>query len=477
MKVEVENKMWSEDSFNDELEKVRSWYPTGREVDLDEAVNYHKEMPERRNLAKALKKARAEGKTLIGNRFGFATVEETIEVAHVIRDEGGCDLLGITTDTYSRRADFAAAEEALKESKRVGRSLLNGFPASIHGVKDTRHVYELGVLPISSRHGAATPQFHFLIALAAGATEANIGVLLDGVCVPTLGHISEILRNCQFTARMIGWYQERGVSISCQSEGYNGTLCPPYLLMAGSIIEMLLAAEQGAKTLDVMIPMQHCVLQDVAGLKVLSKLANEYLDKSDYQIDSLTVSANTFQEASPPDQARCLAEILFNVMSARWGGASRIMVKTAEEGIGTPSKEAQAMTMRAAKAITNLLGNQEFAESKELKTECELIERAARMILDRIFEAGDGDIAIGVLKAFEQGILDYPLAPSTGRTTRGKIICARDTWGAVRVIEPGNVPISKDVMEYEQEKLSKRLKSMDKSYQLVREDILRAMQI
>lgn len=469
--MEVRNKKLTNLEYNDELKRIRSWYRTGREVDLDEAVDYHKKMPNEKNLTKILQKAKAEGRILIGNRFGFATDEETIEAACYIRDKGGCDFLGITTDTYTRRAEFDVAEKALEESKRVGRSLLNGFPASIYGVKGTRRVYEIADLPISSRHGASTPQFHYLIALAAGATEANIGVILDGFCSPGFSHIRETLRNVQFTARMVGWYEEHGVNIVCQSEAYAGSLYPPYLNVASIIIEMLLAAEQGVIQHDVMYAGQHSMIQDVAALRVLSKLADNYLIRCGYQ-GKITTSLNTFHEVSPPDQARTLADILFNVMSAKWGGVTRIMGKSADEGLGMPSKEGQAMSMRAIRAMINLLGNQKYPEGEELKIECEVIERGTKAILDRVFEMGDGDLAIGTLRALEAGILDFPFSPS--RYCRGKLLVARDSWGAVRVLEPGNLPITKEMLEFDKEKLTERRKSVAKDYQMIVEDVMNA---
>ena len=51
--VELTNKRWSEEKFNQALKEVRSAWPTGRDVDLDEAIEYHKQMPERKSLPHA----------------------------------------------------------------------------------------------------------------------------------------------------------------------------------------------------------------------------------------------------------------------------------------------------------------------------------------------------------------------------------------------------------------------------------------
>ena len=113
--MELQNKKWTEDQFNEYLEKVRSWYPTGREVDMDEAVEYHKNMPEHRNLFKVWSKAEAEGNVLVLPRAGFATIEQTLETHVYARDHGGADLVRVSTDTYTRRMDFDKAEKALEE--------------------------------------------------------------------------------------------------------------------------------------------------------------------------------------------------------------------------------------------------------------------------------------------------------------------------------------------------------------------------
>jgi len=111
--MELRNKKWSEDQFYEVLAEVRSWWPTGQEVDLEGAVEYHKRMPEGMNLAKIQRKAEAEGRVLIGPKLGAATVEQTLELALYARDEGEPDIMGIQADTYTRRNQFKEAVVAL----------------------------------------------------------------------------------------------------------------------------------------------------------------------------------------------------------------------------------------------------------------------------------------------------------------------------------------------------------------------------
>ena len=51
--MKVENQKLSEPVYSAELEQVRALYHTGKEVDLYEAVDYHKKMSSKKNLSKA----------------------------------------------------------------------------------------------------------------------------------------------------------------------------------------------------------------------------------------------------------------------------------------------------------------------------------------------------------------------------------------------------------------------------------------
>ena len=43
--MELRNRRWTEEEFFQMRKEVLSQWPTGREVDLDEAIEYHKKMP------------------------------------------------------------------------------------------------------------------------------------------------------------------------------------------------------------------------------------------------------------------------------------------------------------------------------------------------------------------------------------------------------------------------------------------------
>jgi methylaspartate mutase epsilon subunit len=68
--MEVRNKRLTEDEFRRERQEVLSQWPTGKEVDLDEAIEFHKKMPPEMNYARKLKWAKENEKTLIRTDSG-----------------------------------------------------------------------------------------------------------------------------------------------------------------------------------------------------------------------------------------------------------------------------------------------------------------------------------------------------------------------------------------------------------------------
>jgi len=56
---------WDEERFLRVRRSVLANWPTGAEVDIDEAAAYHRAMAATKNTAWKLRQARAEGKTLV----------------------------------------------------------------------------------------------------------------------------------------------------------------------------------------------------------------------------------------------------------------------------------------------------------------------------------------------------------------------------------------------------------------------------
>ena len=109
--------------------------------------------------------------------------------------------------------------------------------------------------------------------------------------------------------------------------------------------------------------------------------------------------------------------------------------------------------------------------TKEIETEVAIIKAETRCILDKVFELGNGDYAIGTVRAFEAGVLDVPFAPS--QYSLNKILPARDNNGAVRLFDIGNLPFTQDLIDFHREKMDERAKAEGRnpSFQMVIDDI------
>ncbi len=88
-----------------------------------------------------------------------------------------------------------------------------------------------------------------------------------------------------------------------------------------------------------------------------------------------------------------------------------------------------------------------------------------------IFRLGKGDWAVGIVAAFEQGVMDIPFAPA--KANRGKLTPIRDNFGAIRLFDPGNVPLPADVLAYHRDKIGERsrVEGREASFDMVVDDV------
>ena len=146
--MDIQNKRISDQEFETLRREVLTQWPTGKDVNLEEAVAYHKAMPASRLFSKKLVDAKNAGKTLVQPRAGVPVIEEHIKLMQYLQDNGEADLLPTTIDSYTRQNRYAEAENGIAESIRLGRAMLNGFPAVNHGVAGCRRVVESVNTPV-----------------------------------------------------------------------------------------------------------------------------------------------------------------------------------------------------------------------------------------------------------------------------------------------------------------------------------------
>jgi len=469
--VELKNKKWTEDEFFRVREEVLNQWPTGKGVNLEEAAEYLRKVPEHKSFPFKLKKAKEQGITLAQPRAGVALIEDHINLLKYLQDEGEADLLPTTIDSYTRQNRYKECEIGLEESRKAGRSMLNGFPAVNHGVEGCRKVFEAIDLPLQARHGTPDARLLSEIIHAAGWTSNEGGAISYNIPYAKNVSLEKSILDWQYCDRLVGLYEEMGISLNREPFGpLTGTLVPPSISNAVAIIEGLLAAEQGVKNITLGYGQCGNLIQDVAAMKALEEQANEYFKEYGYDVE-LTTVFHQWMGGFPQDEAKAFGVISWGSATAALAGATKVIVKTPHEAVGIPTKEANAAGIKATKQTLNLLRGQRLPMSKELEEEIKLIKMETKCILDKVFEVGKGDLAVGVVKAFEMGILDIPFAPS--KFNAGKVLPARDNNGAVRILEFGNLPFTKEIKDFHRSLLEERARYEKRKigFQMVVDDI------
>ena len=469
--MDIQNKKLSDDVFYKERQEVLTQWPTGKDVDLEEAIAYHKAMPESRKFAKKLSKAKQEHNTLVQPRAGVPVVEEHIKLLQYLEKYGEADLLPSTIDSYTRQNRYEEGENGIAESIRLGRAMMNGFPAVNHGVAKCRQVIESVNVPVQVRHGTPDARLLTEITYAGGFTSYEGGGISYNLPYCKNVPMERTIRDWQYVDRLTGIYEEMGVTINREPYGpLTGTLVPPCISHAAAIIEALLAAEQGVKSVTVGYGQCGNLRQDVAAIRTLEELTEEYLKKYGYDDVEVTTVLHQWMGGFPADEAKAFGVISTGSLIAALSKATKVIVKTPHEAVGIPTMEANAEGLRCTKQVVNMMADQTFHHA-DLETEKEIIRRETRCIVDKCFELGNGDIALGVCRGVEAGVLDVPFAPC--RFNAGLMLPCRDNNGAVRILNPGHLPFDQELKDFHAAKINERAVAEKRkaSFQMVIDDV------
>ena len=450
---------------------LQQW-PTGQGVDFDEAVKYQKAIAEKRRFGNKMAEADNSGETLIQPRAGVALYEEHIKLLKYLETEGEADLLPTTVDSYTRLNRYTEAQTGIEKSKETGRSMLNGFPIVNYGVDVCRMVTSSLDSPVQVRHGTPDARLLTEISIAGGFTSYEGGGISYNIPYSKNHSLEKTIAHWQYADRLVGMYEEAGVSINREPFGpLTGTLVAPCISNSVAVLESLLAAEQGVK--DITVGYGQCgnLIQDVAAVRSLKMMTREYLDKFGYRDVRVTTVFHQWMGGFPQDESKSFGVISWGAAAAVLAKATKVIVKTPHEAMGVPTKEANASGLRATKQLTSMLKDQSFTEIPAVVAESNIIMQEMRCILGKVEELGKGDFALGTVAAFEAGIIDVPFAPS--RFNAGKVMPARDNSGAVRLLEIGNIPFTKDLKDFHREKLEQRaaFENRPVSFQMVIDDV------
>ena len=472
MAMDLKNEKLSDELFHGIRKEVLTHWPTGKGVDFDEAVAYQLAIPANKRFAEKLDRAKAAGETLTQPRAGVALPDEHIELLRFLETEGEADLLPSTIDSYTRHNRYEEAELGIAESRKLNRSMLNGFPAVNYGVDICRKVTSSVKSPVQVRHGTPDARLLTEISVAGGFTSYEGGGISYNIPYAKNNSLEKTIYDWQYCDRLIALYGEAGVVINREPFGpLTGTLVPPCISNCVAVLESLLAATQGVKHLTVGYGQCGNILQDVAAIKSLQKMTELYLARYGMGDVVVTTVLHQWMGGFPQDESKSFGVISWGAATAALAGATKVIVKTPHEAMGIPTKEANAAGLKATKQLVSMLKDQSLLNLKAVADECAILEAEMECILSRVIELGKGDIAVGAVRAFEAGVIDVPFAPS--KYNLGKALPARDDDGAVRFLDCGHLPFSDEIKSFHIGKLEERGKKEKRavSFQMVIDDI------
>jgi len=465
--MKIQNKKIDEDDFLKSRKEVLTMWPTGKDVDLDEAVSYQKSMPPHKNLVNKLIEAKKTEKTLLHNLAGFTTLEQQKDLLLYLQNIGQLDVLFCIYDSFTRTGRFQQAEDVIRECEETGKNLLNGFPIVNYGIQGNRELVESVDRPVGAAGPTVDSRLVSEIALASGYTQLQDISFVAFETYTKTASLEEILGNFQYINRLVGYYEERGVPIAIRASSAASAsnapgVAPPSLGIAGRAIGSLLLATQGPKHIVLMNSSDGNIAQDVATSITGQKMAREYLDRFGFTDVELFISNGCMGGPYPLDFDQAFSQVVYAGIVGALSRSQLVELKTFDETRAIPPKENQANSAKGTRMMYNIMRTPgiDFVNSKEVQTEIAAYEREARAIVEKVLELGDGDPLVGAVKAYEYGVMDNPVANNPRVKT--KVMGVKDAYGAVRFLSCGNLPFTNDMMEFHREKIAERERLLGK---------------
>jgi methylaspartate mutase epsilon subunit len=383
--------------------------------------------PDRRHAVDVLRAAR---RPFVQPRCGVGDHDQMLALLGTL-NEAAPGLLSVTIDSHTRIGHFDTAARVLRERPAD----LNGYPLPAHGWARGRELAASVDVPLEVRHGSPEARDLFGYTLAAGITSFEGGGI--GYNLPYCKDVPlrDSLESWREIDAACGQLSADGVIVDREFFGtLTGVLMPPSISLACALLEARLAADAGVRCLSIAYPQAGEIYQDVAALRAITMLARRYLpaDAEVYPV------LHEFMGVFPACPSCAEALILLGGLTARLGGATKVISKTVQEASGIPDPAVNARGIRTAQlGISPLLDFADLDEGR-IDEECEWIRREVTELIDPVLEAGDPISRIVV--AFACGALDVPFSASVH--ARSAIVPGRDGGGAVRFRDVAGLPFS-----------------------------------
>ncbi|MFC1980857.1 hypothetical protein ACFLVN_01245 [Chloroflexota bacterium] len=454
--MKLENRKWTEDEFFAMRKEVLAQWPTGKEVeDINEGIEYCKKLPPTKNAYLRQKLSKKLGVKQIMTALGHGTLELNLEhINYVVSAKPDNWLL--FTDTYTRNNRYEQAKSGLERSYKEGFSVLNGYPLVNYGLKPTRKLTESVDGAFFSNNSDADARLELELMFASGTTgyvENPIAeVFQHGRDFP----LEKRMQYSQYTSRLAAYYEEHGVPIEVDPYANLSGWDHPGFKVTIVTLGALVSITQGCKHLCLILGSSMNLIQDAAARHVALKLIKEYAAKFGHPDIDLYSKGNPWMGAWPLDKGQAAAVLAWPIIIASLAGYDKVLLKAVDEAHAVPTKEGHLESMKICRQLLNIMGSQRLTESEELALEREMIEKEAKATIDKVIEMGDGDPLVGAAKATDAGVLDTIY--SSYRRVKKDVLVVRDIHGAIRYLKYGNLPLPKEVIEYNQAKIAEREK-------------------
>ncbi|MFB6421498.1 hypothetical protein [Bradyrhizobium tunisiense] len=381
-------------------------------------------------VAQIVQEAQGAGTVAVQARSGLGGHAEMLSLLTGMESEAEPDILTITIDSYSRLRMFEQASKVL----RTNPAALNGYPLVAHGWQRGRELNQRTKRPLDIRHGSPVADELFDVAVASGITSFEGGGISYNLPYSKRVSLNESLAAWRRIDRKCGVLAEQAIVVSREMFGtLTAVLTPPSISLAVTLLEAVSAARDGVRCLLIAYPQGGNILQDVAALRSIPRLARKYIP-----CEKVYPVLHQYMGPFPRSRTKADALILLGGLVARLGGASKVLTKTYEEARGIPSLKANVDGISLTKcALAQMF---EFVAIDEAAVDEEIywIEREVSELIGSLVDADDLHEAI--ISSFQMGRLDVPFSPSI--STRGDVIPVRDSQGAIRYLSSAGLPFS-----------------------------------
>ncbi len=386
--------------------------------------------------------------TLVQPRGGFPTYSKQFELYKEF-EKADIDVMPLTIDSHTRLNDYKSAKKMLELSEANDVDMLNGYPLINHGYRTTRKMITRFNRPVSLRHG--TPDARLLIetALASGIFEIEGGPITYLLPYSKNFPLDKAFLYWKYVERVCANYSKLNEPINRESFGpLTATLVPPSITIVIQLLEMLLSLEEGVKSFSVSFAQSGSVMQDIVMGNVIREMADFYAKEIGVEDATINLVYHQWMGAFPRNKE--FSDSLINSSSfiARLVNADKIIVKTRDEAFGIPTMESNAQSVANTKYTFKVLrGIPSFKDEEEE----EILKEEIDSIMQAVFNDSADTLWRKVFNSIKKGIIDVPFSPHI--INRNKVVTIRDKNNNIRIIEKGNLPISKRCFDYERSKV------------------------